>query len=116
MSDDKTEFEETLQEQTQVKNIPNTEFGDEVFHFADYFDVEAFKESFEGDVDDEENWVEWAFEPYEVYLAGVPEIETNQNQDEMYWFNVTVEIPDDAGRQALLAALISDAFEQRQQR
>lgn len=116
MSDNKTEFEEVVREQSQVKNIPNAEFGDGVFHFADYFDIEAFKESFEGDVDDEDSWAEWAFEPYEMYFAGIPEIETSENQDEMYWFNVTVEIPADTGRQALLAALISDAVKQRQQR
>lgn len=111
-----TEFERVLREQTDVKNIPNSRFEDGEFTFADYFDLEAFKESYGGTVEDEDGWPDWAFEPYEAYFGGVPEIETDQEQDGLYWFNVSVDIPEDSDRQKLLAHLVSDAVERRKER
>lgn len=111
-----TEFESVLREETEVENIPNSRFEEGVFTFADYFDIEAFKESYGGTVEDEDSWPNWAFEPYKAYLGGVPEIETDQEQDDLYWFNVSVDIPEDSDRQRLLAHLVSDAVERRKER
>lgn len=116
MTETDTEFEQALREQTQVKLIPNAEFEDGQFTFADYFDAEAFKESYTGPVKEEGEWPNWAFEPYEMYFAGVPEIETNQEYTDMYWFEVSITLPDDPERQRLLAALVTDAIVQRKER
>lgn len=116
MTDEPGTFEEALREQTQIKNIPNSEFNDDTFEFADYFDTEAFRESVDEDIDDVEDWVDWAFEPYSAF-SEVPEIEAErEEEDEIYWMNVTVEVPTDPDRAARLAAVVSNAIEQRRQR
>lgn len=116
MTETDTEFERVLREQAKVKNIPNSRFEDGQFTFADYFDIEAFKESYGGSVEDEDSWPDWAFEPYKTYFGDVPEIETGQEHDDLYWFNVSVNIPEDSDRQRLLAHLVSDAVRRRKER
>lgn len=111
-----TEFERVLRGQAQVKNIPNSRFEDGEFAFIDYFDIEAFKESYSGSIDDSSQWANWAFEPYEIYLTGVPEIDISREQDDMYLCSVSVDIPDDPERQRLLASLVSDAIKRRRER
>lgn len=116
MADEPETFKEELRKETQIKNIPNNEFNDETFEFADYFDTEAFRESVDEDVDEVKDWVDWAFEPYSAF-SGVPEIETErEEEDEIYWMNVTIEIPADPDRAARLASLVSNAIEKRRQR
>jgi len=116
MAQQQTAFEEELEVQTKVKNIPNTEFTPDEFTFTDYFDRGRFREAM-GGVDDMDDWVDWAFEPFEMYLSGVEEVSKERfEEDGMSWFGVTIELPDDPERQRLLAHLVADAWEQRQDR
>lgn len=115
MTDNTSQFEETLREEIQVKNLPNTRFENGQFEFIDYFDDEV-AEAVQSGVNAEKRWADWAFEPYDVYLAGVEEITIERGHDDMYWYKVAVELPEDPQRQALLATTISDAFKRRQKR
>lgn len=111
-----TVFETTLRDRVQVKNIPNSHFDDDRFSFGDYFDMESFKESYTGNVTNEEVWLDWAFEPYEVYFGSIPEISWTREEGDMTFFDVNVEIPRSEERQRLLAHVVADAWEQRTQR
>ena len=109
-----TVFETTLRNRVKVKNIPNASFEPDRFSFGDYFDMDAFKETYTGTVADDQAWVDWSFEPYEMYFTGVPEINWTRHCDGMYWFDVSVALPADEDRQELLAHLVADAWERRQ--
>ena len=106
-----------LQAQIKLKNVPNVEVEEGTFSFADYFDGEAFRESFTGEVVAITDHVERAFTPYRTYFAGAEEITLDVYvEGEMWWADVTVTIPDDVDRQHLLADLVADAWHRRLER
>ena len=107
------EFEETLHKQVKVKDIPNAKFTPDRFSFGDYFDMESFKRSTVEVVEYEDELVNWAFEPYKMYFAGIEEITWEQHHGDMYWFDVSVELPSDTDQQKLLAHIVADAWERR---
>lgn len=115
-----TEFERIVkaeQSTIKVQDIPNARFEGQTFMIGDYVDTEHVRESRVNEIDDMDALVEWAFEPLETYLSGVPEITIERVDDPgMSWCDVTIELPDDTDRQALLAELFTDAWTQRIQR
>jgi hypothetical protein len=50
------------------------------------------------------------YDVYETAFDEVEEISVERTADEMYWANVTIEIPDDDVRRRQLAELVADAY------
>lgn len=98
----------------KVKNIPNANTGDDgsVAMFADY--VAKNQNSWAmvpaEEVDVEQVAEDALYDVYETAFDGVEEISVERTADEMYWANVTIEIPDDDVRRRQLAELVADAY------
>jgi hypothetical protein len=116
-------FRETLRGHgIKPKNIPNLEVTETVLNIGDYFDVEAFRESHVGEVDNIDHVVHETYAPYWLYLTGVPEIELSEvdHNSPMRELDITVDITTDndgtllnTRYQRLLGCLLGDAVARR---
>jgi len=98
----------------KVKNIPNANTDDDgsTAMFADY--VAKNQRSWAmvpaNDVDVEQVAEDALYDVYETAFDGVDEISVERTEDEMYWANVSIEVPDDPVRRRQLAELVADAY------
>lgn len=98
----------------KVKNIPNANTDDDgsTAMFADY--VAKNQRSWAmvpaNDVDVEQVAEDALYDVYETAFDGVDEISVERTEDEMYWANVSIELPDDPVRRRQLAELVADAY------
>jgi hypothetical protein len=106
----------------KVKNVPNARTEGDKFLFGDYVAKNVSSWSYVPDVDSEEEGEEYAREVaedmYEIYgrlAENVEEVELTKEEDEMYWADVVVDIPDDSSRAERVAEEVAEAILARQQ-
>jgi hypothetical protein len=107
------------------KNIPNLEITETGLRIGDHFDVEAYRESFTGDIKDIDRAVHDTYAPYWLYLAGIPEIEVSEldRDSPMRELDITVDISVDGNDvllntsyQQQLGCVVGDAVARRMQK
>lgn len=100
-----------------LKNVPNTQINDGTFHIGDYVaknpSTWMYVPADPDDVDVEAT-ADHVFAPYEA-LAEFDEITVERHEDEMYWCDISVEIPEDSARAERLAEALAGAIFDRQQ-
>lgn len=106
----------------KVKNVPNARTEEGKFLFGDYVAKNVSSWAYVPDVDSEEEGEEYAREVaenmYEIYgrlAENVEEVELTREEDEMYWADVVVDIPDDPARAERVAEEVAEAILARQQ-
>jgi len=100
-----------------LKNVPNTQTIDGTFHIGDYVAKNPSTWMYvpaEPDDVDVESTADHVFAPYEA-LKAFDEITVERHEDEMYWCDVSVEIPEDRARREQLAGAVAGAIFDRQQ-
>lgn len=102
----------------KLKNVPNSELRGDKFTFADYVAKDPMSWVYvpENPEDvDVEAVAEDMYEIYEGLADEFDEVTVERQEDEMYWAEVTVEVPDDPGRQERVAEQVAEAILARQQ-
>lgn len=103
----------------KLKNVPNVEETDGEFSFSDY--VSKYPSSWgmvpeNPDEFDVEGLANEMYEIYEEVANYHPEVTLSKSEDEeMYWAEVTVDIPSDPSKQERIAEAIAEALLARQQ-
>ena len=106
----------------KLKNVPNVQFDGDKFSLSDYVAKNVSSWAYVPEVESEEEAKQHARdvadEMYEIYgrLADdVEEVELTKSEDDMYWADIVVEVPDDSSRAERVAEEVAGAIRARQQ-
>lgn len=103
----------------KLKNVPNVEEVDGVFSLSDYVSKDPGSWGMVPENPDEFDVEGLANEMYEIYeqVANYyEEVTLNRNEDgDMYWADLEVDIPEDPSRQERIAEDIAESILARQQ-
>lgn len=102
----------------KTKNVPNLRFEEGKFEFTDYVAKDVTTWAFVPDNPEDVDVESYADEMYEVYQPlekAFDEVTVERDEDEHYLVQVTVDIPDDSGRQERIAEEVAEAILQRNQ-
>ena len=116
-------FERTLKNGVKLKNVPNTEFNREerTFTLSDYVSKNPSswayvpnKELSEEDVRDIAD--DYMYSLYQELSDEFEEVTLEKHDEDMFWADVTVEIPEDEAQQMRVAEAVSETILARQSR
>lgn len=102
----------------KLKNVPNVEVLDDTFKFTDYVAKDPMSWAYvpENPEDvDVEAYAEEMYEVYEDLEDHYDEVTVERVEDEMYWAEISVEVPEDTTRRERLANDVAESIRARQQ-
>lgn len=102
----------------KLKNVPNSELIGGEFRFADYVAKNPMSWAYVPEDPDDVDVEAVAEEMYQIYgsLADdFDEITMERSNEDMYWAEVTVEIPNDPTRRERIAEQVAEVILARQQ-
>jgi hypothetical protein len=102
----------------KLKNVPNVEVEDAVFTFTDYVAKDPSTWAYVPDDLDDVDVEEYAEEMYEIYESleeHYDEVTVGRSEDDMYWAEISVDVPEDKNRRERLANDVAESILARQQ-
>lgn len=101
----------------KIRDLPNTRTDGDEWRFADYVAKDASSWAFvpedPEEVDVEEVAESEMYAHYEELGRKVSEVTVERLEDDMYWANVSVSVPEDAARRERVAEAVATAVQNR---